>query len=129
MNYNVSEPYTVNNIPVVEPMYEQAYPLDSPVAAPGKSKAVASMVFGIISIILSFTGAIGLGCGIAALVFSAKAKKAAFAARIIPGSEQKAGFICGVIGTVISSVFFVIGIIKLVTFFGMISAAFSALAL
>lgn len=72
---------------------------------PGKNKAVASLVCGILSIVLMWLGygaLIGIISGIVAIVLAISAKKDGFTEGM-----QKAGLILGIIGTVLSGIFFV----------------------
>lgn len=67
-------------------------------------KAVASLVTGIVSIVLCWVPLIGLVCGVLGLVFYAKAKKALEAGEALPNSKgmYTAGMITGIIGLVFS---------------------------
>lgn len=76
-----------------------------------KGKQITSMVLGILSICWGcagttiFGGIIGLALGIVAIILSSGVKNA--------GAENgmsKAGFICGLIGTILSAVTLIIGI-------------------
>lgn len=80
------------------------------------TQAIITLVLGILSLVLLLFGwssIVGLGCGIAALIIGSKVKKA---------SENKeglgnAGYICGLIGTILSAIEMIILIIVLF-FFG-----------
>ena len=80
------------------------------------TQAIITLVLGILSLVLLLFGwssIVGLGCGIAALILGSKVKKA---------SENKeglgnAGYICGLIGTILSGLEMIIIIIVLF-FFG-----------
>lgn len=73
-----------------------------------KGKSIASMVCGILSIVwawFSYAAILGIALGIVAIVLSSGVKNA--------GGENgmsKAGFICGLIGTILSGVMLVIWI-------------------
>ncbi len=76
-----------------------------------KGKQITSMVLGILSICWGcagmsiYGGVIGLALGIVAIVLSSSVKNA--------GAENgmsKAGFICGLIGTILSAIMMIIGI-------------------
>lgn len=72
---------------------------------PGKSKATASLVCGIISVVfawLSYLTVVGLILGIVAIVLAVQAKKEGF-----EGGLQKAGLVLGIIGVVLCSITFV----------------------
>lgn len=63
--------------------------------------AIAALVLGIVSIVTAilfgaYGAFIGLACGILAIIFSTKAKK------VQPSGMATAGFVLGIIGTVIS---------------------------
>ena len=80
------------------------------------TQAIITLVLGILSLVLLLFGwssIVGLGCGIAALILGSKVKKV---------SENKeglgnAGYICGLIGTILSAIEMIILIIVLF-FFG-----------
>ena len=80
------------------------------------TQAIITLVLGILSLVLLLFGwssIVGLGCGIAALIIGSKVKKA---------SQNKeglgnAGYICGLIGTILSGIEMIILIIVLF-FFG-----------
>jgi len=70
---------------------------------PGKGQAIASLVLGIVSVVLSFCGwlaILGLVCGIVALVCASMSKKAGFT-----GGIRTAGFVLGIIGVVLCAIF------------------------
>ena len=71
--------------------------------APG---AVASLVCGIISIVLCWVPIVGLVLGIIAIVAAGKAKGAAQAnpEKFEMGGVRVGGFVCGIIGTVLSAI-------------------------
>lgn len=72
---------------------------------PGKSKATASLVCGIISVVFAWFGysaIVGLILGIVAIVLAVQAKKEGF-----EGGLQKAGLVLGIIGAVLCGVMFV----------------------
>ena len=72
--------------------------------APG---AVASLVCGIISIVLCWVPIVGLVLGIIAIVAAGKAKGAAQAnpEKFEMGGVRVGGFVCGIIGTVLSGIY------------------------
>jgi hypothetical protein len=93
--------------------YQQPYPQQNynqaPPADPTKGKSIASMVCGICSIVTcSLYGIIGLACGIVALVLANQVTQAKGGVR---EGFAKAGFICGVIGTILSALYFVLCIL------------------
>ena len=67
---------------------------------PGKGKATASLVLGIISICFSYVVILGLACGIIGLVMAAGARKDGF-----DGGLRKGGLVCSIIGTVFSAIY------------------------
>ena len=75
---------------------------------PGKNAAVGSLVCGIISVVLSFTGVtvygplVGLVLGIVALILAANSKKAGF-----EGGMRKGGLVLGILGTIFNGIIFV----------------------
>lgn len=68
-------------------------------------KAIASLVLGIVSIVMTFfgvTGAlIGIVCGIVGIVLAIKAKNQN------PSGIATAGFVCSIVGTILCAVSFV----------------------
>lgn len=69
---------------------------------PGKGQAIASLVLGIVSVVLAFCGWLaipGLVCGIVSLVCASMSKKAGFA-----GGIRTAGFVLGIIGVVLCAI-------------------------
>ncbi len=80
---------------------------------PGKGKATAALVLGIVALIGAFLmPIIGLICGIIALVMAGKAKKEGYV-----GGAATAGKILGVIGIILSVVFFVLAVVVGVAIF------------
>ena len=78
---------------------------NTPAPIPGKSAATASMVLGIISVVLWFFGysaIVSVILGIIGLVLAGNAKKAGF-----DGSVRTAGFVLSLIGLIGGAVFFV----------------------
>ena len=73
----------------------------TPVAAPGKGFAIASLVLGIASFFIS-----GIICGILAIVFGCMAKTKGYV-----GGMAKAGIICGIVGVVVSFIVLLYAII------------------
>ena len=69
----------------------------------GVEKAIASLVFGIISIVSIFFGLslIGLICGIIAIILGNRARREG------GGGIATAGFVCGIIGTSFCALIFV----------------------
>lgn len=85
-----------------QPYQQQRYYAPMP-PMPGKGAATASMICGIISLVMCLTGwmaLIGLGLGIPAIITGASAKKQGYV-----GGMAQAGFIMGIIGTVLSGLF------------------------
>ena len=72
---------------------------------PGKGAATASMVLGIISVVLWFFGysaLVSVILGIVGLILAGNAKKADFV-----GGIQTAGFVLSLIGLIVGAIFFV----------------------
>lgn len=87
-----------------------------------KGKATAALVLGIISVALAWFGysaIAGLICGIIALVLGVQLRKAAQAEGFELNGNAKAGFVLGIIGTILNAVMFVTCVLVL----GAISAA------
>ncbi|MCM1055748.1 MAG: DUF4190 domain-containing protein [Bacteroides sp.] len=83
-----------------QPQYQPPMP-----PQPGKGLATASLVCSIFSLVVSYTGPLailGIILGIIAIVTAACAKKKGFV-----GGMATAGLVMGIIGTVISLIFFV----------------------
>ncbi|HMM32569.1 MAG TPA: DUF4190 domain-containing protein [Clostridia bacterium] len=75
-----------------------------------KGKATAALVLGIISVGLAWFGysaIVGLVCGIVALVLGIQLRKAAQAEGFELNGNAKAGFVLGIIGTILNAVMFV----------------------
>lgn len=89
-----------------QPPYRQPYqPPIPPAPQPGKGLATASLVCSIFSIILFYMGlfsVFGIILGIIAIVTGACAKKKGFV-----GGMATAGLVMGIIGTVLSCIFFI----------------------
>ena len=72
---------------------------------PGKGKATASLVLGIISVVFWFMGwgaLVSIVLGIVGLILASSAKKEGF-----EGGTRKAGFILSIIGVIGGAIFFV----------------------
>ena len=72
---------------------------------PGKNLATASLVCGILSLVFIFFGygaLLGIIAGIAAIICAVNAKKKGF-----DSGMRKAGFVMGIIGTVLCGITFV----------------------
>ncbi len=99
-NYNN---YTYNPEPNQQPNYNQNYNYNMPQNTPDapKGKAIAAMVCGILSIVMCWCyGIVGIALAIVALVLQGSYKKSNGGKHI--GFSQ-AGFICGLIGIILSS--------------------------
>jgi len=73
---------------------------------PGKGKAIASLVLGIVSLVFAWLPFFGLILGIVGLVLAAGAGREGFT-----GGLKTAGFVCSLIGTIIGALYLVIFII------------------
>lgn len=91
------------------PSAQYGAPLQSP---PG---AVGALVCGILSVVFCWFPLAGLPLGIIALVLAMKAKKAVgnSPGMYNPGGSRVAGFVLGIIGTVISAIYMVIWVIAI----------------
>ena len=91
-------------------MYTQpnmyGYPYQNyPPKVPGTGASIASMVCGILSIVFCWCyGIVSLILGIIAIVLSSKAKKDAGGYH---NGMAKAGFICGIVGTILGALFLI----------------------
>ncbi|MCD7948637.1 MAG: hypothetical protein LUG13_10235 [Oscillospiraceae bacterium] len=77
----------------------------SPDQVPGKGKSTASLVLGILSIVLCWTSWVGMILGILAIVFGVLAK------RTLPADAAKLGrigFILGIIGLILSVILLIV---------------------
>lgn len=93
--------------PYGQPPYNQPYGQPGYGPVPGKGKATAALVLGIVSVVFAFLSPIvGLICGIIAIVMSNKARNEGYI-----GGAQKAGKILGIVGLVICIIMFVLGIV------------------
>ena len=91
------------------PPQQQGMPIASP---PG---AVGALVCGILAVVFCWFPFAGLPLGIIAMVLAGKAKKAVAnnPGMYNPGGARVAGFVLGIIGTVISAIYLVIWVIAL----------------
>ena len=87
-------------------------PPAAPVAAgPKQTLSLVGFILGLASFVFSWTGIIGIGAGIAAIILSQKGKKTEPGA---PSWMQLIGLIAGIVGIVIGvlvGIFWIIGII------------------
>ncbi len=86
---------------IQQPVYAQQPVYTQPtgkVARPNPALSIISLVCGICAIVFCYIPFIGLGCGIAAIITAAIARKKA------GNGMNKAGLICGIIGTVLSAI-------------------------
>ena len=77
---------------------------------PFKGKAIASMILGIVSLVLFWAGygaLISLACGIIAIVLGSQARKGAENMGIKPNGMATAGLVMGLIGAILSLICFV----------------------
>lgn len=85
-----------------QPQFQQPGP---PVQQPGQQQATVALVLSIISLLTfwaSWGALIGVGTGIAAIILASNAKKKGFV-----GGMATAALVMGIIGTLLSSVFFI----------------------
>ncbi len=96
--------------------------------APG---AVASLVFGILALVLGSVPLLGLGLGITAIVLAVRARRAvAVAPESLLGAElATAGLVCGIIGSVLSALATLALFLFLAVIASVIAAAAGAAAL
>ena len=92
-------------------MYRQPY--QQPQTPPAHGLAIASLILGIISIVLAFLFNIGgIICAIIGLVLASMAKK-----RGNLSGARTGGFVCSIIGLILSIFFFIIVLIALIAAF------------
>lgn len=87
----------------------------------GKDKAITSLVLGIVSVLSCFTGIgsiIGLVTGIIGLIFASNAKKEGYY-----GGIQTGGFVCSLVGLIISCLVLIFSIVVLGSIFGLLNDA------
>lgn len=95
-----------------------AYAATTAAAGPKQTLSIVGFILGIASVIFSWTGIIGIGAGIAAIIVSNKAKKQEPGA---PSWMHTVGLIAGIVGLILGVI---LGIIQLIT----IIAYFASLA-
>jgi len=89
-------------------------------------KAVASLVLGILSLVTCmYYGLPGLICGILALIYAKQVRRITDEgnASAISVSMGKAGRVCGMVGVILSSIFFVLMALYIVFIIGIVGAA------
>lgn len=98
--------------PVAEPVAPPAAPAYATpaVAGPTQTMSIVGFVLGLVSVVFSWTGIIGIGAGIAAIIVSRRAKKSEPAA---PSWMHTIGLIAGIVGIVLGVI---IGIIQIALF-------------
>ena len=89
--------------------------------APG---SVASLVCGILSIVLCFLPLVGLVLGIIAIQQAGKARRFVEYSpdEFVPGGVRVGGFVCGIIGTVFSGIYNAYYLLAVVFFTSVMSA-------
>jgi hypothetical protein len=85
------------------------------VAGPKQTMSIVGFVLGLVSFVFSWTGIIGIGAGIAAIIVSNKAKKSEPAA---PSWMKTIGLIAGIVGLVLGVILGIIQVVSLVLYFG-----------
>ena len=98
--YDASQPSTGYGQPSYQqpPYQQQPYqqqPYTSQGTVPGKTKAIVSLVLGIVGVVLCWVPIVGLGCGLAGLLLGIGARKE------MPVGQNglaTAGFICSIAG-------------------------------
>lgn len=96
--------------PVQYTSYRQESPMDE--SAP-TGIAIASMVLGIVSIVFCCFSVIAVACGIIAIVFAKKEEQ-----RGVSNGFIKAGFICGLIGSILGGLYLIYWIFAIVVGIG-----------
>ncbi len=96
--------------PVQYTSYQQESPMDE--SAP-TGIAIASMVLGIVSIVFCCFSVIAVACGIIAIVFAKKEEQ-----RGVSNGFIKAGFICGLIGSILGGLYLIYWIFAIVVGIG-----------
>ncbi len=87
-----------------------AYAAAPAAAGPAQTLSIVGFILGIASVVFSWTGIIGIGAGIAAIIVSNKAKKQEPAS---PAWMKTVGLITGIVGIVLG---LILGIITIVGF-------------
>ncbi len=85
------------------------------VVGPKQTMSIVGFVLGLVSFVFSWTGIIGIGAGIAAIIVSNKAKKSEPAA---PSWMKTIGLIGGIVGLVLGVILGIIQLVSLVLYFG-----------
>lgn len=96
--------------PVQYTSYQQESPMDE--SAP-TGIAIASMVLGIVSIVFCCFSVIAVACGVIAIVFAKKEEQ-----RGVSNGFIKAGFICGLIGSILAGLYLIYWIFAIVVGIG-----------
>lgn len=89
-----------------------ATPAAAPAAAgPAQTMSIVGFILGIAAFIFAWTGIIGIGAGIAAIIVSRKAKKSEPGAPTWMGTVALIGGIIGIVGGVIFGILYIVSII------------------
>jgi uncharacterized membrane protein len=100
--------------PAATPPAAPAYAAAPVAAGPKQTLSIVGFILGVGSVIFSWTGIIGIGAGIAAIIVSNKAKKQEPGA---PSWMPTVGLITGVVGIVLGVIFGIISLIGLIAYF------------
>lgn len=91
-----------------------------------QNKSTTAMVFGIVGlalIVLPGLNLIGLALSITGLVLAVKNRKAAAALSLTESNSNKAGFVCGLIGTILGAIGTLLILLAVILFIGVINIA------
>jgi hypothetical protein len=96
-----------------------ATPYSTAPAGPKQTQSIVGFILGIASIVFSWTGIIGLGAGIAAIIISNKAKKTEPGA---PSWMHTLGLVLGIVGVAFSVIGGIISLVSLIAYFAALSS-------
>ncbi len=91
-----------------------AYAAAPAAAGPKQTLSIVGFILGIAAVIFCWTGIIGIGAGIAAIIVSNKAKKQEPGA---PTWMHTVGLITGIVGIVLGLIFGLVSLIGLIAYF------------
>lgn len=92
-------------VPPVPPPPPSAYPPPAGGGQPGKGKAIAALILGIVSVALCLYWFIAIPAGIVAIILGLQARRVGIAA-----GQATAGLITGIIGVALSGVLVLLGL-------------------
>ena len=109
-------------VPAAEPVVPAAAPASvaPAVAGPKQTTSIVGFVLGLISFVFSWTGIIGIGAGIAAIIVSRRAKKSEPGA---PSWMHTIGLIAGIVGLVLGVILGIVQLVSIIAYFALLSTA------